>query len=326
MNTTKSRKNLSTIAIIAILLLLGINGILLYDRASKDQEISQLKKDLTEVRHLQSELEREYYEALSELDDMRSDNEELNALIDAQKTELTRQRDKISTLIYENRNLEGARRELDNLRVQVDGYIAEIETLYRENEELVMEADRLKREKEILTEEITAERKATDELLALQTNLVQEKEIMDREIRDLARKVERASVIEVGHIDVQGYRLTDGGRERPRRRARNIDVLRICFETSQNDLVEFGDEAFFIRLISPAGETMAIESLGSGIIQDLSDNSQIRFTQMKTIPYSNEVETICSNWSPNMAFTSGKYTVEIYNKGFLAGRSDFELR
>lgn len=326
MTTTKSRRNLSAIAIIAILLLMGVNGVLLYDRASKDQEISQLKTDLSEIRQLQSELEREYYEALSELDDMRSDNEELNAMIDAQKDELSRQRDKISRLIYENRNLEGARRELDNLRVQVDDYIVEIETLYRENEELVREKDRLLQEKKLLEKEVATEREATDELLALQTNLVQEKEIMDDEIRALARKVERASVIEVDEIEVQGYRVTDRGRERPRRRANNIDMLRICFKTTANEIVEFGDETFFIRLINPAGETMAIESLGSGVIQELEKNTQVRFTQMKTIPYQKEEDVVCARWRPNMSFMSGNYTVEVYNKGFLAGTSRFELK
>nr|MBS0037434.1 hypothetical protein [Saprospiraceae bacterium] len=326
MNASKTRKNLSTIAIIAIILLLLINGFLLYDRASKDQELKQQEKDLTEVRQLQSELEKEYYEALAELDDMRGDNEELNAMIDAQKEELTRQRNRISNLIYENRNLEEARKELTVLREQVDEYIVKIDELTEENIALLSDKERLEKEKELLTEEITSERQATDELMAIQSSMVKEREMMQDELKSISKKVDKASVIEVANIEVDGYRVTDGGRERRRRSARNVDMLRICFKTTANDLVEFGDETFFIRIVSPAGETMAIESLGSGVIEDFSTNTQVRFTQMRTVTYDQEPQTVCSTWAPEVNFTSGNYTVEVYNKGFLAGTAKFELR
>ena len=326
MKQSKTRKKLPVIAVIALLLLLLINGVLLYDRASKDQVIREQQRDLSEVRQLQSELEKEYYEALSELDDMRTDNEELNALIDQQKNELTSQRNRISNLIYENRNLEDARRELNNLREQVDQYIAKIDELSLENIALLADKNRLQDEKKQLTEEIASERKATDELMAVQKQLMQEREFMDDEIKSLARKVDQASVILVDNIEVEAFRLTDGGRERRRRSARNVDALRICFNTTSNDLVSYGDEAFFIRIVSPGGETLAIESLGSGIIEDLSTSSQVRFTQMRTVAYSQEPQLVCANWAPNLNFTSGTYQVYIYNKGYLAGESQFELR
>lgn len=326
MNAAKTNKNLSTIAIIAIILLLILNGVLLYDRASKDQNIQQLEKDLVEVRHLQNELEREYYEAISELDEMRTDNEELNTLIEAQKDELGRQRDKISRLIYENRNLEGAREELDKLKVLADGYLEEIDRLYEENQELAEAKTRLEMEKEKLTEEIATERKATDELMSLQTSLVEEKEILDGELNKMTRKVERASVVEVQNIEVEGFRIASSGKERKRRKADNIDMLKICFQTTANEIVEFGDEAFFIRIISPAGETLALENLGSGVIEEMEENSQIRFTQMKTVPYDSSVKEVCTSWNPGISFPSGNYEVEVYNKGFLAGSGQFELR
>lgn len=326
MNTSKSNRRLSVIAVIVILLLLIINGILLFDRASKDQTIREQQRDLTDVRQLQSELEKEYYEALAELDDMRTDNEELNAMIEQQKEELTRQRNRISNLIYENRNLEEARRELNILREQVDTYIAKIDELTHENIALQEDRSRLELEKMQLTEEITSERKATDELLSVQQQLMQEREMMDDEMRDLAKKVDRASVVIVENIEVEGFRLTDGGRERQRRSARNVDMLRICFDTTPNDLVEFGDEVFFIRIVSPAGETLAIESLGSGVIQDLSTGTQVRFTQMRTITYNNDIQNVCIRWAPNLNFTSGTYNIYVYNKGYLAGETKFELR
>ena len=326
MNAAKSRKKLSVLAIIFIILLLLVNGYLLYDRASKDQELRHQQKDLTEIRQLQSELEKEYYEALAELDDMRTDNEDLNAMIDQQKEELTRQRNRISNLIYENRNLEEARKELESLRVKVDQYLEKIDELTEENIALIEDKQRLEKEKRLLTEEVTAEREATDELMAIQSDMVREREMLDDELRHLAKKVDQASVIDVVNIEVDGYRVTDRGRERRRRSARNVDMLRVCFETTTNELVDFGDETFFIRIISPGGETMAIESLGSGVIEKLETQTQVRFTQMQTVTYDSDPQTVCSVWSPNINFTSGTYTVEIYNKGYIAGTTQFDLR
>ncbi len=326
MAQSKSKRNLSVIAIVVILILLLINGVLLFDRASKDQEIREQQRDLSEIQQLQSELEREYYEALAELDDMRTDNEELNSIIDQQKEELTRQRNRISNLIYENRNFEDARRELNTLREKVDDYISKIDELTQENIALQQDRSRLQTEKQQLTEEIASERKATDELMAVQQQLMQERELMDDELKFLAKKIDRASVIEVDNIEIEAFRITDGGRERRRRSARNVDALRICFDTTPNEIVEFGDEAFFIRVVNPGGETLAIESLGSGVIEDLSSATQVRFTQMKTVAYDQDPQNVCVRWSPNINFTSGTYQVYIYNKGYIAGQTQFELR
>ena len=51
-----------------------------------------LSTQLDESEQLKAELEKQYYEALSELEEMRGSNEELNALIESQKEELKTQK------------------------------------------------------------------------------------------------------------------------------------------------------------------------------------------------------------------------------------------
>ena len=42
--------------------------------------------------------------------------------------------------------------------------------------------------------------------------------------------------------------------------------------------------------------------------------------------YANDETQLCFLWKPNSPFQSGKYKVEIYNKGSFAGSDDFELK
>ena len=80
-----------------------------------------------------------------------------------------------------------------------------------------------------------------------------------------------------------------------------------------------------VRLISPVGETLAIEELGSGVMET-SNGEQMRYTAVKEYDYNNDEATLCMIWAPNVAFQAGDYQVEIYNKGYLTGEGTFNLK
>ncbi len=42
--------------------------------------------------------------------------------------------------------------------------------------------------------------------------------------------------------------------------------------------------------------------------------------------YQNETKTVCSYWAQTFKFASGKYSVEVYEKGFLIGQSSFVMK
>jgi len=87
-----------------------------------------------------------------------------------------------------------------------------------------------------------------------------------------------------------------------------------------------GNEAFYIRVINPIGETMAIEELGSGTLKLTKSKEQIRYTQRADIEYESNQENVCVVWEPNTQFSKGIYEVQVYNKGFLAGTGSFQLK
>jgi len=66
--------------------------------------------------------------------------------------------------------------------------------------------------------------------------------------------------------------------------------------------------------------------MGSGTIRDESNKEEMRFTKAESIDYQNESGNICMNWEPSTGFDKGLYSVEIFNKGYIAGRGEFRLK
>ena len=229
-------------------------------------------------------------------------------------------------MLGDSKNLVNARKEMANLRTQVDGYMAEITKLKDENATLASSNNALTEEKKTLTYTLEEQKKMNEELATAKTVLVSEKEKLTSENTTLAKKVNIASVVKVNNIDVNGYRIKSSGKEVDRKQAKSIDGLRICFDVAENIVAESGVEQFYVRIINPTGETQALENLGSGVLINQVNNEEIKYTSLKGVKYENKQQNTCMNWQPNIPFQNGKYTVEVYNKGYLSGTTSFELK
>ena len=261
---------------------------------------------------------------------MRGSNDELNTLIDKQKEELKTQKDKIAQMIRSGRaskaDLANARQQIQDLTAQAEQYMAEITDLKGQNEALTAQTVQLTEDKTALESEVAKERVMNEELTTAKAALVSEKETLETEKAELSKKVGIASVVKVGNIDASGWKIKKSGKPVKKRYARNIDRLTICFNATENKVTEPGTEKFYVRVINPVGETLAIEELGSGVLTSTASEEQIRFTQVSDLEYQNSEANVCVNWEPNIPFQQGTYEVQIYNKGYLAGQTSFTLK
>ncbi len=321
-----SRKRVLIIAGSLLFLLLALNIFLLINRAEQKRENQELTNQLDETEQLKVALEREYYEALSELEEMRGSNEELNALIEKQQEDIRRQKGRIEVLLQDRRNLVEAREQIAELKLRVDRYLAEINQLRAQNQQLLATNDILVEEKDSLSNQLDNERATNQELAAARAALVSETRKLEAERSNLRRKVNIASVIQVEAIEASGLKIRNSGKRSTKRFAKNIDELKVCFHTEVNEVTEPGPESFPVRIVNPLGETLYLESMGSTVITDYDSGEDIRVTQVVDLDYERSAENLCMVWTPNQPLMSGTYTVEIYNKGYLAGASLFELK
>jgi hypothetical protein len=216
---------------------------------------------------------------------------------------------------------------MEDMRTQRDEYLAELTTMREENEQLTAANSQLSDEKESLTTQVVEERKMNDELTTARAALMSEKEDLTSRNTDLSATVIRASVVDIRDLNVSGWKVRSSGKAVKKKYAKNVDRLKVCFTAEPNDVTQPGKEKFHVRLISPQGETLASESMGSGVFTTTEAQEQMRFTHIKTINYTNTDDVVsCFLWEPGIKFTKGTYTVEVYNKGYLTGANTFKLK
>lgn len=325
-NNTAKKSNYLPIIIGLLIASVAANAYLFFNKQKQQEIIVNTTTKLTESERLKAELEKQYYEALQDLEKQRTDNKALNELIETQKVELKANKDRIARMLGDSKNLASAKKEMANLRTQVDGYLAEINKLKEENANLATSNNMLNEEKKSLTSNLEETKKVNEELSTAKAVLISEKEKLASENTTLVKKVNIASVVKVNNIDISGYRIKSSGKEVDRNKAKAIDGLRICFDVTENNVTESGVEQFYVRVINPNGETQALENLGSGVLVNQANNEEIKYTSLKGVKYENKPQNTCMNWQPNIPFQEGTYTVEVYNKGYLSGTTTFQLK
>jgi len=319
MNTTQSKQNFTAIAITVIIALLGLNAYQWYVN-SKLSGVNQVQEtEMMELQKVQAELDQDYQAALEMLEEMRGDNAQLNALIDSQKSELKTQKDKINNLIWTKKELEKAKTELKSLNANVAKYLADIQQLREENKILSDNNSQL-------TLRVEEEIKAKDEIIQAKNALSEEKENLSKTNAALGTKVDMANAIKINFMEVKGYEIKDDGKLKEKSKAKDVEMLRVCFLTETNMVTGSGQKKFYIRIINPQGETIAIEDSGSGVLTNKLDNSQVRYTTSGEITYKNEDTNACIDWTLSEKLMKGDYKIEMFNNGFLVGKGQFKLK
>lgn len=325
-NSKGASRTLVPILIILLVGTLGVTAWLANSLSTVTKEKDELVVDLNSSNTLKRDVEKQYYESLNELEEMRGSNEELNALIDAQKAELTDSKKRIDVLLRDKRNLGKVRKELAGLKEQAASYVAEINELREQNGLLVEENMNLNQANEGLQQTVAQATAANEELTSARAELMSEKEVLMEERAALASTVTMASVVKVGGVSVTGLRMKDNGKTVRKKYAKNVDLLNICFQTTTNDVTPIGNEEYYVRIINPLGETLAVEEMGSGILTNSLTKEKVRYTKVAEHQFNNDVSEVCVTWDTPVQLSSGDYGVEVYNKGYLSGQGSFRLK
>lgn len=318
--------NISILTIIVFIALIGALGFLLMSNSSLKKELKANKQAMLDLEKINTELDQNYELALQDLEDLRGDNQELNDLIEEQKNELTKQKQRISKLIWTERELGKAQSEIEKLTAMAKQYVNEISELKEANAQLMAENEALNNSNKNLSQELRVNKERVSNLDSLRKILAMSNQSLAENNDALSEKVDVAKTIKLNRLEVQGIDKKGNGKLKEKSRAKRIDFLRTCFTTESNLVTEPGAKEFFISFTSPAGELLYVEELGSGYFEDKQTGKKIRFTTSGTVDYKNEESRACIDWNPNFGLSSGTYLVSVFQNGYKVGDTSFKLK
>ena len=270
------------------------------------------EKERDDVKALKAELETKYNAALQDIENFKAENAGLDSLLTARENELKAKKAKIDALLAQVAQNKQDKEAL----AKAQALIAELENdkiaLQRSVDSLTTVTKQLTVDKENLTTQLTT--------------TTQEKEQLNTENKQMKDKIDKASILSTSDIVATPIRTTKKGKEEEVKKAKDAQKLKICFDLLENKIAPKGPTELAVRIISTDGSTIQIESLGSGTLIEATTGNSIPYTYTISPDFDNETKQVCSYWNQNYNFGPGKYSVEVYQKGFLIGQSSFEMK
>lgn len=287
----KSGKGLTILLTIIALILLAAVVVLFYRLNDTKKQANETEKYLeTQKKSLTTELQ----DLIGEYDNLKGNNDSLN-------TKLSEQQEKIKKLLsYQASNVQKItlyEKELKTLREVLKSYIAQVDSLSNQNQQLVKENTDVKGKLDVARDE--------------NTKLSVEKE-------DLSSKVQKAAVITTSNISVTP--LNKRGKDEDK--STKITKIKVCFTLRENAIAAAGTKDVFIRITRPDDMVLAYSESDVFTFQ----GEQIVYSAKREVEYDNKDLDICIFWDNNNKIITGTYTVDIFTDSTLIGTTKFTIK
>ena len=290
------------IVIIVITILLGTNGLLLWQFFDKKNHLDQANQTIVTTTAEKDALQLQLNQFKVEFEKLKTDNSTL-------QTQLTEKDEQIKAKVVEIQKLillggpaqiARAKAELAKLKEMNDVFTVQIDSLNKSNQKLLSENQDLN---STLNQE-----KSKNENLSAENNR-------------LSSKVVAGSVLKAINISTEGYRFKSNGTEVITNKAKQVQKVKTHFTLSENHVIDNGSVDIYLRVLGPDGAVMSANTeTFRGNDQDLT------FTVKQTIDYNNSDTPVDIAWAKGSQFVKGKYNVEIYHSGNLIGKSLIDLK
>ena len=202
--TTDSKK---VIVIIVISILLGVNGLLLWQFFDKKTHLEQVSRTLTSTVAEKESLSAELQRVKTEYEKLNQENAGLQSQLSARDEEIKQKIAEIQKLINSGDavQLKKAKEELLQLRSMNQNYIAQFDSLKTVNKMLAMQNDTLNANLNTATSQL---------------------DTMSRTNNMLSGKVAIASILKTTNVKVTGVRYKGNGKEVETNKAKNVQKIK----------------------------------------------------------------------------------------------------
>jgi DNA repair exonuclease SbcCD ATPase subunit len=302
-------------------LLAGLCVYLYLDKNKSKEQIAKTTEALEQTKTDKETVQQEYNAALGRLDDLKSENSQLDSLLTSKNDEIAGLKEKINSILNNDQanaeELSYAKSLIANLNTKLDKYVKEIITLKKENQQLTTD------KKDLIN---TAEKLNKDkkDLTAQNNTLINDKSKLDAEKVDLEKKVALAKVLSASNIKLTPIKkrwLT--GKEASTNKANRANKMRIEFDLNDNRLADTEDKTIYIVVYDPSGDAQPNGKFS------LVDGTEKMYTSKQIIAYEQgkSFRNIGWEYTPLKGdFEKGEYTIEIYHNGYKIGTQIVTLK
>ena len=258
-----------------------------------EKEVTKLVVDSLTIR--KQRLEVEYNASITQLEQFKGENAQMDSLLQEAYAKIEDQRKKISHLISENQDYQILQQKYAEMQKTTEFYLQEIARLQEENKAL-------KTENTALTVELN------------QTT---------SENKDLKGKVDVASKLKVSSMSLKGLSVTNGGKEKPTDKASKTERISITYTIDDNPLAETGSHTIYFRIVNPDGFVLA--DAGQSIKKFKSEKGDdIAYSRSVTVNFDGGKLSKTITWDQDV-FNAGTYKIEVYIDGYFAGSDKLSL-
>lgn len=311
-----SNSKIHALYILLILLLLG--GLVFTNlKLKKSKEtivVTNSEKD--KVEEALNNLDKEYQKALDDLEMYKDENAGLDSVLSNRERELLEKKNTIAKLIQSGKTNQA---DLDKAKEMIKQFNAERLVFQQKIDSLLSVSQALSSENETLVIE------KNDLSTKLESEKTEKGKVLDENSK-LKSTVDKATILTTSNIRITPIREGKKGKEVEVSKAKDTETIKVCFDLGLNRVAPSGETEIAIRLIGANGVTIQIDALGSGSLKDATTGNEIPYTYKIRPDYQNESKTVCSLWKQDFKFTPGKYSVEVYQKGYLIGQGTFSLK
>lgn len=299
----KKKKNNQLIWIILfVVALIGV-GIIGYMYMNTSKEVEQLREDKQQQKVF---FERELDSLMIEHNEVKTEYSTLADSLSIKDSVIKANAKEIKKLLHTQWEYYKVQKKLSRLRKVAQGYLVQIDSLYRVNKQLQVENKEIKS-------------KYRNEL-ELTQRLSDEKSVLNE-------KVEKASVLRVFDIEAMGIHNTWFNNEKETDKAHRTDKVKICFTVEENELAESGEKALFFRIADPSGKILT-PAKSESYSFELGEET-LQYTIKEIINYQGKSFRKCIYWmNPNEEYelVEGQYTIDIYSREGKLSQTYIQLR
>lgn len=297
--------------LIIVLLSIALVGVSVYafmNNSKKSDIITKHEASINQTTSERDALQKSFDASVARFDSLTTVNSGLETQLSASNSEIAKTKEQIRSILSKKNataaELAKAKKLIDDMNGKIAGMEQEIARLTKENEGLTQDKAALTQDKANLTQELSSTTAAKE---------------------DLAKKVDVASTLHASNISITPINVKGNGKEKVTSTAKKVDKLVVAFDV-ENRIAQAGTTDVYVVVVAPDGKTITSEKSGSGTVSTREEGNKT-FTVKVPVQFdASKKNSVNFAFVPEQSFTTGSYTIQLYQNGFKIGEAKQDLK